>query len=126
MHLFNSVFVTDFVRKTGVRPGLTEDPLILFDVQIMDFLPNGHIMAVSEASMCFLAVKFSFLSHRLMFLRDQRDNSVVSFIMGQREQAKQSSEPGFEPSTCRSLLPIELPGRARLFRANISVCTTIL
>ena len=35
-----SFFVTNFVRKMGARRGLAIEPLILFNVQKMDFLPN--------------------------------------------------------------------------------------
>ena len=40
MHLLICFFVTDFVRKMGAHPGLAKGPLIPFNVQKMDFLPN--------------------------------------------------------------------------------------
>ena len=40
MHLFMRFFVVDFVRKMGARPGMAIEPLIPFNVQNIDFLPN--------------------------------------------------------------------------------------
>ena len=48
MHLFNCYFFMDFVCKMGARPGLAKEPLIPFNIQKMDFLPNRPSSSINE------------------------------------------------------------------------------
>ena len=48
MHLFISVFVTDFVRKMGACPGLAKESLIPFIVKKWTFCLKGFPSSIND------------------------------------------------------------------------------